>query len=137
MFTSVHETTDAIFLHVLVFSASVFYSLLFIVFDILPLLVLISFLHHWGQRERGGGPRPVGKVRLPATELCIKPFHWQLKLSPAYVHNTVLSLSPSLSPSFLHIPEVTAVFSSVSHVVGIMAVHACKQIYLASCHSVL
>lgn len=35
-------------------------------------------------------------------ELCIKPVHWKLKRSPAYAHNTVLSLSISLSlfPSY-------------------------------------
>lgn len=91
------------------------------------------------ERKRGGGPRPVGKVKLPATKLCIKLFHWQLKLSPAYAHNAVLSvfLSPSLSPTFLLIPEVTAVFFffqwftfGCNHY--IVAVYAYKQ-YNLSC----
>lgn len=118
------------------------------------MLVLISFLHHWEQsesereresgrkRKRGGGPRPVGKVKLPAAELCIKPFLWQHKLSTAYAHNTVPSLPLFLLlSSSLHIPEVTAVFSSVSHVVGIiiywLCMHANGRIYLASCQRVV
>lgn len=116
-----HIITDAMYIstHFLfpptyIQSVSLMFSALFIILFVLPLLVLILFLHHRGcrqtERKRGGGLRPVGKVKLPATELCIKPFLWQLKLSPAYAHIALSFSLCILPPPFFFILEVTAVF---------------------------
>lgn len=65
-------------------------------------LIPSSLRTHTAREERGGGLRPVGKVKLPAIELRFKPFLWQLSPSPAYAHNAPpnpipLSLPPSCS----------------------------------------
>lgn len=76
---------------------SIFFTLIFF-YSLL--LILISFFHLGGQRMgegKGGGLSPVGKVKLPATELYIKPLLWQLKLSPALCPQCSFLL-------FLHLP---------------------------------
>lgn len=73
-----------------------FYSNIFLFPPSHPNLLLSSWRTEKGRRK-GGGLSPVGKVKLPATELCIKPLLWQLKLSPA--------LCPQYSfLLFLHLP---------------------------------
>lgn len=86
-----------------------------------PNLFLSSWRTEKGRR-RGGGLSPVGKVKLPATELCIKPLLWQLKLSPALCPQCSLLL-------FLHLPLLFPSHwrgNSFIYVITIFAaVHAC------------
>lgn len=89
---------------IIIFKLSVSYFFCFNIFLFSPShpnLFLSSGRTEKGRRK-GGGLSPVGKVKLPATELCIKPLLWQLKLSPALCHNALSSsffISPLLFPS--------------------------------------
>lgn len=85
------------------------------------------FLSSWRTekgRRRGGGLSPVGKVKLPATELCIKPLLWQLKLSPALCPQCSLLL-------LLHLP-----FLFPSHWRG-NSFYTCCNYYFCSCTCLL
>lgn len=85
---------------IIIFKLSVyvvfFYSNIFLFPPSHPNLFLSSWRTEKGRRK-GGGLSPVGKVKLPATELCIKPLLWQLKLSPALCPQCSFLL-------FLHLP---------------------------------
>lgn len=90
------------------------------------------FLSSWRtEKWRGGGLSPVGKVKLPATELCIKPLLWQLKLTPVLCPQCSLLLFLHPPSSFLLSEEVTAFICVVITI--FVAVHAyCVLVWVVS-----
>lgn len=104
-----------------VVSSVVFILYILPVLYLLPVIVLILFLHHWGQTQKERGRTKACRQSEAAShrELCIKPFHWQLKLSLQLRRPIQSSLFLSLFVSFLY-SRGNSCFFRGSHVVGII-----------------